>query len=256
MSDTSSPLTLGKLLRQSGSLFVKKGPTLLALGAFPPVLLCILSVTLVTAIHPDEHFDAVAFWRNMSVLAKVGIFALILSMQALVFRSYAAAIVVAAEWSRGRETGPVSAYLRVRRKSLRIPWVCFLCGLLVGPLVLFGAFFLSLFAFPGFPAAVLEGSGARDSLKRGWKVFKEQVGLLAGVYSLYFGACIAVIIAFVAGMMALQALPFVARPVASAILLTFLLLPSVWFVSVLTLAYLGIKEQAPAASAGGVDVAP
>jgi hypothetical protein len=250
MPDTSSRLSLGEVLRQSGSLFARKGLTFLALGAFPTVFFCALGYSIVFGLGPGGTLDPVIIWENMSWLRRLGFLAADLTTLALVFRTCAAAIRVTAEWNHGREMGAIVAYLRVPRKSVRIPWLCFLFSLLTGPLFMLAGFILGLAAFPGFLAAVLEGSGARDSLRRGWKVLKQRDGLVFAVYGLYLGGIIVLSFACALGATLLPALPAAAMPVASALFLTLLLLASEWFVGVLTLAYLGPKGPAAAAHYG------
>ncbi len=88
------------------------------------------------------------------------------------------------EWRQGRSISTIRAYSQVRRKSLRILWICFLCGLFIGRFAVVAGSLVWLVLAPGFPLAVLEGLGAMEASRRAWDLFEGNWGRLLLVYVL------------------------------------------------------------------------
>jgi len=250
METHSRHLKLGGILSQSLRLLGGKPLTFLGIGLIPAGLLWASFGAIVLGLDHawrSGEIDLIATWRSLSPLVRAGFILSLLASLALVFRGYAASVLVTSEWRQGRSISTIRAYSQVRRKSLRILWICFLCGLFTGRFAVVAGSLVWLVLAPGFPLAVLEGLGAMEASRRAWDLFEGNWGRLLLVYVLYLAAVVASLAVLIRSISSLPLLPLLIRPAISALFFGLLLLPSQWFFSVLTLAYLDLKGQVSAA---------
>jgi len=135
METHSRHLKLGGILSQSLRLLGGKPLTFLGIGLIPAGLLWASFGAIVLGLDHawrSGEIDLIATWRSLSPLVRAGFILSLLASLALVFRGYAASVLVTSEWRQGRSISTIRAYSQVRRKSLRILWICFLCGLFTG----------------------------------------------------------------------------------------------------------------------------
>lgn len=128
-------LNLSEVLSQNLRLFGTKASTFFGLGVIPAVFACVLFTAILFAFpetgqtpssgEVPSQFDPLALWHSMSALKKTIVIAWFLASLDLVFRSYAAAVLVTCEWKRQWSIGTVAAFSRVRQRSLWILWFCF-----------------------------------------------------------------------------------------------------------------------------------
>src|SRR5437667_6863857 len=162
METHSRHLKLGGTLSQSLRLLGGRPLTFLGIGLIPAGFLwASFGATVLGLGYPwrSGEIDIIAMWRSLGPLVRAGFILSLLVSLALVFRGYATCVLVTSEWRQGRSVGTIAAYSRVRRKSLRILWICFLCGLFTGPFAIVIGPLVGFALAPGFPVAVLEGLG-------------------------------------------------------------------------------------------------
>ena len=253
METHSQHLKLGGTLSESLRLLGGRPLTLLGIGLIPAGFLSASFGAIVLGLgYPGRSGDnIIAMWRSLSPLVRAGFILSLLVSLALVFRGYAACVLVTSEWRQGRSVGTIAAYSRVRRKSLRILWICFLCGLFTGPFAVVIGPLVGFALAPGFPVAVLEGLGAMEASRRAWELFEGNWGRLVLVCVLYLAAVVALLVVWICTVSSIvPLLPLLIRPAISVLFFGLLLLPSQWFFSVLTLAYFDLKGQGDAAVEG------
>ena len=247
MDADSRGLKLGGLLSQGARLLGARLLTFLGIGLVPTAFFCTLLVAMVLGggdPGPSGRFDPVAMWRGMGVLGRVAfVVGLFVGFPALAFRSYAASMLVTAEWLQGRSLGVVRAYLGVRRKSLRLLWLCLLSGLFTGPLMMVTPFLLMFVLAPGIPVAVLDGTGAQEAITRGWTLARGNRAQPVLITLLCLVAALTVAIVGIRVLAGLPRLPLFFRPPASSVVIGTILLLFQFYFSVLTLACLDLKGQ-------------
>ena len=254
METHSQHLKLGGTLSESLRLLGGRPLTLLGIGLIPAGLLWASFGAIVLGLDHawrSGEIDLIATWRSLSPLVRAGFILSLLASLALVFRGYAASVLVTSEWRQGRSISTIRAYSQVRRKSLRILWICFLCGLFTGPFAVVIGPLVGFALAPGFPVAVLEGLGAMEASRRAWDLFEGSWGRLVLVCVLYLAAVVALLVVWIRTVSSIvPLLPLLIRPAISVLFFGLLLLPSQWFFSVLTLAYFDLKGQGDAAVEG------
>src|SRR5438094_5526763 len=117
METHSRHLKLGGILSQSLRLLGGKPLTFLGIGLIPAGLLWASFGAIVLGLDHawrSGEIDLIATWRSLSPLVRAGFILSLLASLALVFRGYAASVLVTSEWRQGRSISTIRAYSQVR----------------------------------------------------------------------------------------------------------------------------------------------
>ncbi|MGE5324453.1 MAG: hypothetical protein ACM3SW_16420 [Actinomycetota bacterium] len=193
MAHTLRPLSLGKLLDETFDIYRHNFLLFVGISAVPNLVLLLLRLTVVTSVlNRPKHAELLV---------------LVIALGAYVATLFVGSVVTAAttfgvsDIYLDRPTSIQACFARVGGKALRVAYVSFVVGLIVG-------FGMVLCLVPGIywagvygvaiPAVVLENISGGESLRRSSDLTKDSVGRVIVVY--FLTAIFAVIIA--AGLIA------------------------------------------------------
>ncbi|MBZ5530617.1 MAG: hypothetical protein LAO20_04230 [Acidobacteriia bacterium] len=179
MTHTLLPLSLGKLLDETFNIYRRNFLLFIGISAVPNLVLLLLQLVVTLPAAGDQKLET--FVTGLGIVGT------------LVASMFAGAIVTAAttfgvsDVYLDRPTSMVACFARVWAKALRVLYVSFVVGLIVG----FGAM---LCIVPGIywagvygiavPAVVLENITGNESLKRSSSLTSDSVGRVIVVYFL------------------------------------------------------------------------
>ncbi len=192
-------ITTTQVLGQTWQVFRKHFLCFLAIMAPLPsaFLLSIPIVFLLIASGPGTSLREA--YQQASPLSKAGIVLLALVWNGVMIRACSATIIAASEFHLGNSIKALEAFVRVKRKPLRLFWLMFIVGIMsVGPLAIV-AIPVSIAWLPAIPIAVLENLGVGKALERSSLLTKGGRGrviLLALVYAVLVIAALFGLIVF------------------------------------------------------------
>jgi hypothetical protein len=179
MTHTLVPLSLGKLLDETFNIYRRNFPLFIGISMVPNLVLLLLQLVVTPPAAGDQKLETIG-----TALGVLG---------TLVVSTFAGSIVTAAttfgvsDIYLDRPASMVDCFARVWAKALKVVYVSFMVGLIVGVGTMLciapGIYWAGVYGI-AVPAVVLENITGNEALKRSSSLTSDSVGRVVVVYFL------------------------------------------------------------------------